>query len=104
MASAPCFAITSSACVVAALASVIAVAVTVSGKMDGYTSTQAPFSGGFYASILTSNGALGYVFVGVLAFVLGACVTILCYRMREDKSPADKRPAGEDAGEKVDAP
>ena len=33
---------------------------------------------GSYASLIQPAPALGYVVIGVLAFVLGACVTLLC--------------------------
>ena len=35
------------------------------------------------ASIIGQNGALGYIIMGILSFVLGVCVTILLYRIRE---------------------
>lgn len=35
------------------------------------------------ASILGNNGALGYILMGILAFVLGICVTILMFHMKE---------------------
>lgn len=34
------------------------------------------------ASLLASGEALGYVLMGVMAFVLGVCVTVLLYRLR----------------------
>ncbi|MBO4326769.1 MAG: DUF4179 domain-containing protein [Clostridia bacterium] len=37
------------------------------------------------ASIFASHSALGYVFVALLAFCLGALVTILCSRIRKHK-------------------
>jgi glycerol uptake facilitator-like aquaporin len=41
------------------------------------------------ASIFTEHSALGYVVVAAIAFILGAFVTIFCYRIRkhsEDKN------------------
>ena len=35
------------------------------------------------ASIIGNNGALGYIIMGILAFALGVCVTILFYKIRE---------------------
>jgi ABC-type Fe3+ transport system permease subunit len=34
------------------------------------------------ASVFHASSAAGYVIIGVLAFALGCCVTILCYRLR----------------------
>ena len=34
------------------------------------------------ATILGGSTALGYIVVGLLAFVLGVCVTVLCFRIR----------------------
>ena len=38
---------------------------------------------GTAASIFYGGGALGYVLIGLLAFALGASVTILCYRLHQ---------------------
>ena len=35
------------------------------------------------ASIFHSGVALGYVVIGLLAFLLGVCVTVLCFRLRQ---------------------
>lgn len=37
---------------------------------------------GAAASIFDGSGGFGYVLIGLLAFVLGVSVTILCYRIR----------------------
>ena len=34
------------------------------------------------ASIFADSAAAGYVLIGLLAFTLGVCVTMLCYRLR----------------------
>ena len=48
------------------------------------------------AGIFHGSTALGYIVIGLLAFLLGACVTVLCFRLRqisrEDKQ--DKESAG----------
>ena len=48
------------------------------GRMEGSTST------GFEtaATMLGGSAALGYIVIGLLAFVLGVCVTVLCFRIR----------------------
>ena len=35
------------------------------------------------ASIFHDSAALGYIAIGLLAFLLGVCVTVLCFRLRQ---------------------
>ena len=35
------------------------------------------------ASIFHSGTAFGYIVIGLLAFLLGVCVTVLCFRLRQ---------------------
>ena len=35
------------------------------------------------ASIFHGGAALGYIVIGLLAFLLGVCVTFLCFRLRQ---------------------
>ena len=35
------------------------------------------------ASMYGGGAALGYIVIGLLAFLLGVCVTILCFRLRQ---------------------
>ena len=35
------------------------------------------------ASIFHGGAALGYIVIGLFAFLLGVCVTILCFRLRQ---------------------
>ena len=41
----------------------------------------ADYYGGMTASLFTGE-SLGYLLVGLLAFALGVCVTVLCVRLR----------------------
>ena len=50
----------------------------------------ADYGGGMTASIF-SGGSLGYLVVGLLAFALGVCVTILCLRLRSYEQDEDDR-------------
>ena len=50
----------------------------------------ADYGGGMTASIF-SGGSLGYLVVGLLAFALGVCVTILCLRLRRYEQDEDDR-------------
>ena len=69
-----------SVCVCLLLAVVVLVrlpAVTNSGAMDA--STQ-------YGSLLLSASHMGYVVIGVLAFLLGIFLTLLCWQLRKLKT------------------
>lgn len=50
---------------------------------------------GAAASVFAASGAAGYVLIGLLAFALGCCVTILCFRLRrrnrEERDDRDRR-------------
>lgn len=49
------------------------------------------------AGIFHGSAALGYIVIGLLAFLLGVCVTVLCFRLRQ----MDREDAGdEDAGDR----
>ena len=45
--------------------------------------TTGELGGGATASIFADHAALGYVVVALLAFCLGALVTIICHRMKK---------------------
>ena len=53
------------------------------------------------ASIFTDNGALGYVVVAILAFVLGALVTVLCFRIRRHEKMKQKEKEEEPKEDKL---
>lgn len=40
-------------------------------------------------SIFNNSGALGYILIGVLAFALGVCVTVLCVLIRRKNKEDD---------------
>ena len=41
------------------------------------------YSGFETAASMYGGGALGYIVIGRLAFLLGVCVTVLCFRLRQ---------------------
>ena len=51
--------------------------------------SDAAYSGGMTASVF-SGGSLGCIVVGVLAFALGVCVTLLCVRLRNYERDWDR--------------
>ena len=40
-------------------------------------------SQGMNASIFSTNSALGFIVIGVIAFLLGVSVTVFCFRLKE---------------------
>ena len=56
------------------------------------------------ATILGGGTALGYMIIGLLAFILGVCVTILCFRIRqldkEEQTEEQKGDNGDGADQK----
>ncbi len=66
-----------------------------SAYMPGWVASSAyAESGGatFAASLFAENGALGYLVIGILAFVLGVSVTVLCFRLRKSARDKDETP------------
>ena len=49
-------------------------AITVTSDYSGFATA---------ASIFHSGAALGYIVIALLAFLLGVCVTVLCFRLRQ---------------------
>ena len=44
---------------------------------------------GHYGSLIISGPGLGYAVIGILAFVLGVCVTLLCLAVRHYRGLKD---------------
>lgn len=69
-----------------AVAACLAVLIGASLAMPGIaTRIQTSDYSGFEtaASIFRGGAALGYIVIGLLAFLLGVCVTVLCFRLRQ---------------------
>ena len=49
------------------------------------------------ASIFHGGAALGYIIIGLLAFLLGVCVTVLCFRLRQMSREDGQDKESEDA-------
>ena len=47
------------------------------------------------ASIFHDGAALGYIVIGLLAFLLGVCVTVLCFRLRQMNREDDQNKESE---------
>ena len=83
-----------------AVAACLAVLVGVSLAMPGIAANiQTGNYSGFEtaASIFYGGAALGYIVIGLLAFLLGACVTVLCFRLRQMNRENAQDKEGEDA-------
>ncbi|MFA7502106.1 MAG: hypothetical protein WCY55_03465 [Anaerovoracaceae bacterium] len=66
----------------ACLCSIAGLAIAMPGIMANLPGGEYRYFGAA-AGIFNGTGAIGYVLIGVLAFSLGVCVTILCYRIRQ---------------------
>ena len=69
-----------------AVAACLAVLIGASLAMPGIaTRIQTGDYSGFEtaASIFRGGAGLGYIVIGLLAFLLGVCVTVLCFRLRQ---------------------
>ena len=49
------------------------------------------------ASIFHDGAALGYIVIGLLVFLLGVCVTVLCFRLRQMSREDGQDKESEDA-------
>ena len=49
------------------------------------------------ASMYGGGAGLGYIVIGLLAFLLGVCVTVLCFRLRQMNQEDDQDKESEDA-------
>ena len=49
------------------------------------------------ASMYGGGAALGYIVIGLLAFLLGVCVTVLCFRLRQMNREDGQNEEREDA-------
>ena len=47
------------------------------------------------ASIFHGGAALGYIVIGLLAFLLGVCVSVLCFRLRQMSREDDQNKESE---------
>ena len=81
------------------IVSAFCIIVGVSFVMPGIVGQITPgTSSGFEtaATILGGGTALGYMVIGLLAFILGVCVTILCFRIRQmDKEEQTEEQKGD---------
>ena len=83
-----------------AVAACLALLIGASLAMPGIaTRIQAGNYSGFEtaASIFHGGAALGYIGIGLLAFLLGVCVTVLCFRLRQMSREDGQDEESEDA-------
>ena len=85
-----------------AVAACLALLVGASLAMPGITANiQTGDYSGFEtaASIFHGGAALGYIVIGLLAFLLGVCVTVLCFRLRQmNREDGQDRESGDAHG------
>ena len=84
--------------IASAVAACLALLIGASLAMPGIaTSIQTGDYSGFEtaASIFHGGAALGYIVIGLLAFLLGVCVTVLCFRLRQVSREDDQNKESE---------
>lgn len=63
---------------------VVGMSLVISSVVGGFSdSTVDNFA--MTASVFEGSGAMGYIMIGLLAFALGVCVTILCYQINRSE-------------------
>ena len=86
--------------IASAVAACLALLIGASLAMPGIAANiQAGDYSGFEtaASIFHGGAALGYIVIGLLAFLLGVCVTVLCFRLRQMSREDGQDEESEDA-------
>ena len=81
-----------------AVAACLVLLIGASLAMPGIAATlQAGDYSGFEtaASMYGGGAALGYIVIGLLAFLLGVCVTVLCFRLRQMNREDDQNKESE---------
>ena len=73
----------------ASLALILIIAVQIPHLLP--VSTQVSGGSGMSGSIFSQNGALGYIVIGVIAFLLGICVTIFCLKLKQWRDSEDHK-------------
>ena len=70
---------------ISAAAACLALLIGASLAMPGIAASirTGDYSGFETAASMYGGGALGYIVIGLLAFLLGVCVTVLCFRLRQ---------------------
>ncbi len=68
-------------CVVVCLVLVVILAVFMPGLSGVFVPAEDP--GSMNASFFAGGPAVGYIVIGILAFILGCAVTIFCYRLKK---------------------
>ena len=68
--------------VAACLILIVGLSVMIPGIMSGMVEVDYA-GGGTAASIFGDSAVIGYIVIGLIAFLLGVCVTILCFRVRK---------------------
>lgn len=82
------------ACIAACLLLVAGIGAWMPGWMAGVSASGVRHASGA-ASLLGSHAALGYILIGLCAFLLGVCVTVLLYRLRR-RNERGRRERGDD--------
>ena len=82
---------------ISAVAACLALLIGASLAMPGIAANiqTGDYSGFETAASMYGGAALGYIVIGLLAFLLGVCVTVLCFRLRQMNREDDQNKESE---------
>ena len=85
--------------IAACLVLIVALSLAMPGIVENFSNDALGYSA-MTASVFHGSGAFGYIVIGLLAFALGVCVTVLCYLARrsehEEKAEETQRANDDD--------
>lgn len=79
----------------ASVAACLALIAALALAMPGWNARMAAWSASapsMTASLFSGSGAAGYLVIGILAFLLGAAVTVLCFRLGKRAGDTESAP------------
>lgn len=69
----------------------LALLIHCAGAMPAFETAVQDSADAYYGGMLLSSPALGYVVIGVLGFLLGICITLLCVNLHKQGKERDER-------------
>ena len=82
-------------CIAACLILVVGIGLFMPGWTAGITGGEVHHTSGA-ASLVGSHVALGYILMGLMAFLLGVCVTVLLYRLHRRNARKQRENANDE--------
>lgn len=70
--------------VAACMALIVGASLAMPGMLVRVSGSEYTYTGPA-ASLFAGSAAIGFILIGLLAFALGVCVTVLCYKLRRQR-------------------